>query len=38
MGVAAGEDDEVLTINAAAEVLAVSESTLRRWDQAGNPG
>lgn len=29
------EDDEVLTIKAAAEVLAVSEQTLRRWDKAG---
>lgn len=35
MGVAAGEDDEVLTIKAAAEVLVVSEATLRRWDKAG---
>jgi excisionase family DNA binding protein len=28
-------DDEVLTIKAAAEVLDVSEQTLRRWDKAG---
>jgi excisionase family DNA binding protein len=26
---------EVLTIKAAAEVLGVSEQTLRRWDRAG---
>jgi DNA-binding transcriptional MerR regulator len=32
---ATGEDDELLTIKAAAEVLAVSEATLRRWDKAG---
>jgi excisionase family DNA binding protein len=30
-----GDEDEVLTIKAAAEVLAVSEQTLRRWDKAG---
>lgn len=35
MGMAAGEDDEVLTIKAAAAVLDVSEATLRRWDKAG---
>ena len=35
MGKAAGEDDEELTIKAAAEVLAVGEATLRRWDKAG---
>jgi DNA-binding transcriptional MerR regulator len=35
MGMAAGEDDEVLTIKAAADVLDVSEATLRRWDKAG---
>lgn len=35
MGIAAGEEDEVLTIKAAAEVLAVSEQTLRRWDKTG---
>jgi excisionase family DNA binding protein len=29
------DDDEVLTIKAAAEVLNVSEATLRRWDKAG---
>lgn len=28
-------DDEVLTIKAAAELLEVSEQTLRRWDKAG---
>jgi DNA-binding transcriptional MerR regulator len=32
---AAGDDDEVLTIKAAAEALDVSEATLRRWDKAG---
>ncbi len=35
MGMAIGEDDEVLTIKTAAEVLDVSEATLRRWDKAG---
>lgn len=35
MGNAAGDDDEVLTIKAAAEALDVSEATLRRWDKAG---
>ena len=35
MGLAAGDEDELLTIKAAAEVLAVSEATLRRWDKAG---
>ncbi len=35
VGRAASEDDEVLTIKAAAELLAVSEVTLRRWDKAG---
>jgi excisionase family DNA binding protein len=34
MGLPKGDDD-VLTIKAAAEVLAVSEQTLRRWDKAG---
>jgi excisionase family DNA binding protein len=29
------EEPEVLTIKAAAEVLGVSEQTLRRWDKAG---
>lgn len=29
------EDDELLTIKAAAAVLDVSEQTLRRWDKAG---
>lgn len=29
------DEDEMLTIKAAAEVLAVSEQTLRRWDRAG---
>lgn len=28
-------EPEVLTIKAAAEVLGVSEQTLRRWDKAG---
>lgn len=27
--------DEVLTIKAAAEILGVSEQTLRRWDNSG---
>jgi excisionase family DNA binding protein len=35
MGMPKGYEDEVLTIKAAAEVLAVSEQTLRRWDKAG---
>lgn len=35
MGMAIGEDNEVLTIKTAAEVLDVSEATLRRWDKAG---
>lgn len=35
MGMPKGAEDEVLTIKAAAEVLAVSEQTLRRWDKAG---
>jgi excisionase family DNA binding protein len=35
MGMPKGDEDEVLTIKAAAEVLAVSEQTLRRWDKAG---
>ena len=35
MGVRRGDEDEVLTIKAAAEVLDVSEQTLRRWDKAG---
>ena len=29
------EVSEILTIKAAAEVLGVSEQTLRRWDRAG---
>lgn len=29
------EVPEILTIKAAAEVLGVSEQTLRRWDRAG---
>jgi excisionase family DNA binding protein len=29
------DEAEVLTIKAAAEVLGVSEQTLRRWDKAG---
>lgn len=29
------EDGELLTIKAAADVLGVSEQTLRRWDRAG---
>jgi excisionase family DNA binding protein len=29
------DEDAVLTIKAAAEVLNVSEQTLRRWDKAG---
>jgi excisionase family DNA binding protein len=28
-------ESELLTIKAAAEVLGVSEQTLRRWDKAG---
>lgn len=28
-------EDEMMTIKAAAEVLDVSEQTLRRWDKAG---
>jgi len=35
VGVPERDDDEVLTIKAAAEVLEVSEQTLRRWDKAG---
>ncbi|MFY0575893.1 MerR family DNA-binding transcriptional regulator [Cystobacter fuscus] len=35
MGVPESDDDEMLTIKAAAEVLEVSEQTLRRWDKAG---
>ncbi len=35
MGVPNDEEDQVLTIKAAAEVLDVSEQTLRRWDKAG---
>jgi excisionase family DNA binding protein len=35
MGMTKGDEDEVLTIKAAAKVLAVSEQTLRRWDKAG---
>lgn len=31
----ASEDAELLTIKAAADVLGVSEQTLRRWDRAG---
>jgi excisionase family DNA binding protein len=29
------DEDELLTIKAAAEALNVSEQTLRRWDKAG---
>jgi excisionase family DNA binding protein len=29
------DDSELLTIKAAAELLGVSEQTLRRWDKAG---
>lgn len=29
------DEDEVATIKLAAEVLGVSEQTLRRWDKAG---
>lgn len=35
MGLQKREDDQVLTIKAAADVLEVSEQTLRRWDKAG---
>ncbi|WP_437713210.1 MerR family DNA-binding transcriptional regulator [Sorangium sp. So ce448] len=35
MGRPENHEDEVLTIKAAAEVLDVSEQTLRRWDKAG---
>lgn len=35
MGVLEPDEAEVLTIKAAAEVLGVSEQTLRRWDKAG---
>lgn len=35
MAVHDGDEDKVLTIKAAAEVLDVSEQTLRRWDKAG---
>lgn len=35
MGATESDDEEVLTIKAAAEVLHVSEQTLRRWDKAG---
>lgn len=34
---ATGEDDDLLTIEADAEVLAVTEATHRRWDKAGKP-
>ena len=35
MGVIEPDEPELLTIKAAAEVLGVSEQTLRRWDKAG---
>ena len=35
MGVPKRDEEEVLTIKAAAKVLEVSEQTLRRWDKAG---
>ncbi len=35
MGVSEPDEPELLTIKAAAEVLGVSEQTLRRWDKAG---
>jgi len=35
MGALEPDEAEVLTIKAAAEVLGVSEQTLRRWDKAG---
>jgi excisionase family DNA binding protein len=35
VGVPENNEPEVLTIKAAAEVLGVSEQTLRRWDKAG---
>jgi excisionase family DNA binding protein len=35
MGVPNPDESELLTIKAAAEVLGVSEQTLRRWDKAG---
>ena len=35
MGVTEPDGPELLTIKAAAEVLGVSEQTLRRWDKAG---
>jgi excisionase family DNA binding protein len=35
VGVPQNNEPEVLTIKAAAEVLGVSEQTLRRWDKAG---
>jgi len=35
VGLPQRDEDEVLTIKAAAEVLDVSEQTLRRWDKAG---
>jgi len=35
VGVPEKNEPEVLTIKAAAEVLGVSEQTLRRWDKAG---
>lgn len=35
MDVGAPDEDELLTIKSAAEVLEVSEQTLRRWDKAG---
>jgi excisionase family DNA binding protein len=35
VGVSEPDEPELLTIKAAAEVLGVSEQTLRRWDKAG---
>jgi excisionase family DNA binding protein len=35
MGAPTPDEPELLTIKAAAEVLGVSEQTLRRWDKAG---
>jgi len=38
VGVSEHDEPELLTINAAAEVLGVSEQTLRRWDKVGKGG
>ncbi|KFA94785.1 MerR family DNA-binding transcriptional regulator [Archangium violaceum] len=35
MGALTPDQPELLTIKVAAEVLGVSEQTLRRWDKAG---